>query len=85
MSADLSLAKPQFQDPLRSKIIREGLTSIENNFNSLRDEFATSVASTASEVTNARDNYTTVQSNIQARKIQGDAYRLDDEHCSTHG
>jgi hypothetical protein len=56
-SSDLSLHTISFQDTLRSKPIRENFTDIQNEHNLLRHEFYASVASTATEITNARDFY----------------------------
>jgi hypothetical protein len=68
-SQDLDLEKPQFQSQLRSKPVRNALTDIENNFNSLRAEVYASIASTASEVTSARDNFSALDDNIHERKV----------------
>jgi len=71
MSTDLTLKSIEFQSNLRSKPIRENFTDIQNNFNLLRSEFATSVSATASEVTNARDNLSALDDNIHLRSQNG--------------
>lgn len=71
-SQDLDLLKPNFQGPLRSKIIRTSLTDIQNNFNSLRSEVQNTLSSTASEVTSARDGFGALQDNIHIRRVMVD-------------
>jgi hypothetical protein len=68
-SNDLDLNRVGFQDNLRSKPVRENFTDIENEFNALRAEFSATVASTASEIVNARDSFDTLQDNIHERKV----------------
>ena len=70
-SSDLDLNVVSYQDNLRSKPVRENFTDIENEFNALRSEVYASIASTASEVTSARDNFTTLTNNIHERKLYG--------------
>jgi hypothetical protein len=68
-SQDLDLLKPQYQGPIRSKIIRTSFTDIQNNFNALRSEVQNTLSSTASEVTSARDGFASLQDNIHIRRI----------------
>jgi hypothetical protein len=70
-SKDLDLNVISFQSALRSKPIREDFTDIQNNFNLLRGEVNAGIASTASEVTSARDNYDNLTDNINARTVWG--------------
>jgi hypothetical protein len=70
-SQDLNLNSILFQNQLRSKPIRENFTDIQNNFNALRAEVNAGIASTASEVTSARDGYDTLSKNINARQVWG--------------
>jgi hypothetical protein len=60
-SSDLDLHVISFQNPMRSKPVRENFTDIENNFNLLRHEVYASIAATTSEVTAARDYYPSLQ------------------------
>lgn len=71
MSSDLNLDSIDFQSNLRSKPIRQNFTDVQNNFNALRSEFAAGVASTAAEVTNARDNLAALDDNIHLRSQNG--------------
>ena len=71
MSTDLNLDSIEFQGNVRSKPVRQNFTDIQNNFNSLRLEFATSVSSTATEITNARDNLGALDDNIHLRAQNG--------------
>ena len=70
-SNDLSLNNIAYQDPLRSKPIRENHRSIQTEYNALRAEVNEGIASTASEITSARQNFTTLSDNIEERKIYG--------------
>jgi len=69
MSSDLNLNSISYQNQLRSKPIRENFTDIQNEFNDLRSEVYASIASTASEVTSARDNFSNLSDNLHIRKI----------------
>jgi hypothetical protein len=69
MSQDLNLNSIAFQNQLRSKPLRENFTDIQTQFNLLRSEVNATIASTASEVTSARDGFTTLSENINARSI----------------
>jgi hypothetical protein len=71
MSSNLNLNNINYQDNLRSKPIRQNFTDIENNYNALRSEVNASIASTASEITSARDGFDALQDNIHARSIYG--------------
>ena len=70
-SSNLDLNVINYQDNLRSKPVRENFTDIENEFNAFRAEVYASIASTASEVTSARDNFTALTNNIHERKLYG--------------
>lgn len=71
-SSDLNLNNIGFQNNLRSKPVRENFQDIQSNFNALRDEVQASIASTASEVTSARDNYSALVDNIHIRRVYND-------------
>jgi hypothetical protein len=71
MSSPLNLRNIGFQNNLRSKPIRLNNIDIENEFNALRNEVNATIASTASEITSARDNFNSLQDNIHERKIFG--------------
>jgi hypothetical protein len=71
MSSNLDLNVINFQNNLRSKPHRDNFTDIENNFNELRTEVYASIASTASEVVSARNNFGNLSDNIQERKLFG--------------
>lgn len=68
-SSDLNLNNVGFQSNLRSKPVRENFQDIQSNFNALRAEVQASIASTASEVTSARDNYSALVDNIHIRRV----------------
>jgi hypothetical protein len=70
-STNLNLSSIEYRDQLRSKPVSDNFTEIQNNFNSLRSEVYASLASTASEVTSARDGYDTLSENINARSLYG--------------
>jgi hypothetical protein len=69
MSSDLNLNNIAFQSQLRDKPVRENFTDIQNEFNSLRSEVYASIASTASEVVSARDNFGNLSDNIHIRRV----------------
>jgi len=71
-SSDLNLNSITFQSQLRDKPVRENFTDIQSEFNSLRSEFQVAVASTATEVTNARDNFGALQDNLHIRRVYGE-------------
>ena len=74
-SSDLDLNQVAFQNQLRSKPVKLNFTDIENNFNALRAEVYASIASTASEITSARDNFGNLTDNIHTRRfINGNGY-----------
>ena len=68
-SSDLNLPSVGFQSSIRSKIIRQNFSNIQNEFNALRAEVSATIASTASEITSARDGFGTLQDNIHTRYI----------------
>ena len=68
-SSNLDLNRQTFQSSIRSKLIDDNFQDIQNNFNALRTEYNTTVSSTAAEVVNARDTFTSLQDNIHARNI----------------
>lgn len=68
-SSDLDLNNIAFQANLRSKIVKENFTDIQNDFNSLRAEVYATIASTASEITSARDNFGNLTDNIHVRRV----------------
>ncbi len=72
-SSDLNLNDIGFQSRLRAKTVQENFKDIENNYNALRSEVNVAIASTASEITSARDNFGNLSDNIHARIVyQGD-------------
>ena len=68
-SSDLNLNNIGFQNNLRSKPIRENFQDIQSQFNALTAEINATIASTASEVTTARDNYNALVDNIHVRRV----------------
>lgn len=71
-SQDLNLNSIAFQDTVRSKPVKENFDEIQAEFNALRSEFQVAIASTASEITNARDHFPSLQDNIHVRKVFND-------------
>jgi len=67
-SSNLDLNGIIFRSRVRSAPLRDNFTDIENEFNALRAEVYASIASTASEVTSARDNFGNLSDNVHARK-----------------
>jgi len=65
----LSMRNIGFKDVLRSKPVRLNFSEIESEFNALRAEVQASLASTAGEVTAARDNHASLSDNIHERRI----------------
>jgi hypothetical protein len=78
MSNDLNLRRIKFKDPLRSRPVRLNFNDIENEYNSLRAEVYASIASTASEVTSARNNFSNLNDNINVRKVYGNGFSSSD-------
>lgn len=83
MSSELNLNTISYQDAIRSKQLRENFTDIQNEHNLLRNEFYASVASTASEVTNARNGFSALVTNIEARKKFGNVIVLNTDYKVT--
>ncbi len=71
MSDELNLNTVNYQDPVRSRQIRENFTDIQNNYNLLRAEVYASMSATAGEVTTARGGFTSVVDNMNARALYG--------------
>ena len=69
MASEINPPYPAFQGQLRSKVVRTAIQEIKDGHNELVNEFNVAVASTASEVTNARDNFTTLQENVRIRRF----------------
>jgi hypothetical protein len=68
-SSDLNLNNVGFQDNLRSKPVRENFQDIQSQFNALRAEINATIASTASEITTARDNFGALVDNVHIRRV----------------
>jgi hypothetical protein len=68
-SNNLNLNVINYQNNLRSKPVRNNFTNIQTEFNALKAEVDAGIASTASEVVSARDNFSTLQNNINERGI----------------
>lgn len=73
MSEDLNLRRILFESQLRSKPVNLNFVDIENQHNLLRSEVYASIASTAAEITSARDNFSNLTDNIRERKVHGNA------------
>jgi hypothetical protein len=71
-SSDINLNNIGFQSQLRDKPVQQNFSDIQNNFNALRAEVYASIASTASEVTSARDNFGNLTDNIHIRRVYND-------------
>jgi hypothetical protein len=82
-SKDLELRNIKFKDQLRSKPTRLNFSDIENEFNLLRSEVYASLASTASEVTSARDNFSNLTDNINERRVYGNDFASTDYASET--
>lgn len=73
MSVDANLNQINFQDPLRSKPVRENFTDVQNDLNDLQSQINTlATPPTGTEVTNARDYHTVLRDRLRsASKGQG--------------
>jgi hypothetical protein len=71
-SSNLNLNQILFKSKLRSKPVEENFSDIETNYNALRAEFQAGVASTVTEITNARDYESSLQDNIHSRRVYND-------------
>ena len=69
MADKTNVPVPLFQDLIRSKTVRTALQELQETQNTIIDEINVAIASTASEVTNARDGLSTLQENINIRRV----------------